>query len=600
MCRIAGVINPHFSNALLLDWTNTMCDRLEHGGPDSGGTYAVTEQHLVLGNRRLALQDLSIAGEQPMHFANRYSITYNGELYNFPILKKELLELGYTFTNHTDTEVILAAFAQWNTQAFARFSGMFAFALWDNFEKELFLVRDPAGIKPLYYSLDHGGLAFASEIRALKAIPYLQEENYQWPVYLLAYGHIPEPVTTIKNVQPLHKGCFIKYNALSCTHSYQSFAHFSYTREIDDKTKVVSDIQQLVYDAVERHLIADAPIGVFLSGGLDSSVIARVAANVGKSTLNTFSLYFSEAAYSEKKYQDLLLNDLKCNAYQHLLTEAEFQDSFQEIIEDMDMPGCDGINTWFISKYAREQGLKAVLSGIGGDELFGGYPSFSRMSLASQLQKIPLHELNRFGNAGLKQLDRLSFLRLDGIKGIYLFLRGHFSPIQIAKQLNSSEKEIWDILEKQPVLGEVDVLKPGNKASWMEFNLYLQNQLLRDADVMSMAHGVEIRVPFLDNELVRYVQSIYPALKFSGSFKKQLLIDAFRNQLPEAIWNRPKMGFSFPFSDWLQKSIYLKDMISNADGATQVNYQRFMKGKLHWSQMLSILLLQTSKMNNPG
>ncbi|HRO05226.1 MAG TPA: asparagine synthase-related protein, partial [Ferruginibacter sp.] len=159
------------------------------------------------------------------------------------------------------------------------------------------------------------------------------------------------------------------------------------------------------------------------------------------------------------------------------------------------------------------------------------------------------------------------------------------------------EKDVWNILESAPVLGDVDVLKPGNKASWMEFNLYMQNQLLRDADVMGMAHGVEIRVPMLDSELIRYVQSIYPSLKFSGSYKKQLLIDAFGNQLPEAIWNRPKMGFSFPFTDWLQNSTYLKDMVSNKDGATQKNYNRFMKGKLHWSQMLSILLLQTTKAN---
>jgi asparagine synthase (glutamine-hydrolysing) len=572
-----------------------MCNKLVHGGPDSGGTYAVPDYHLVLGNRRLALQDLSNAGMQPMHYANRYSITYNGELYNFPSLKQELITLGYTFQNHTDTEVILAAFAHWNTQAFAKFSGMFAFALWDNQEKELYIVRDPAGMKPLYYSLSNGGLVFASEIKAMKVIPYLQEENEQWPVYLLAYGHLPEPVTTLKNVRPLHKGCYLKYNAINSTHSYQSFAHFSYTRELQDKEKIIRDIENIIYNSVERHLIADAPIGVFLSGGLDSSVIARVAANVGKSTLNTFSLYFQEASYSEKKFQDLLLNDLKCNAYQHLLTESEFHDSFPEILEDMDMPGCDGINTWFISKYARQQGLKAVLSGIGGDELFGGYPSFSRMALASRLQKIPLHGISNLGSAGLKQLDRLSYLRLGGIKGIYLFLRGHFSPLQIAQQLQASEKDVWDILESAPVLGDVDVLKPGNKASWMEFNLYMQNQLLRDADVMGMAHGVEIRVPMLDSELIRYVQSVYPSLKFSGSYKKQLLIDAFGSLLPEAIWNRPKMGFSFPFADWLQNSTYLKDMVSNTDGATKKNYNRFMKGKLHWSQMLSILLLQTTK-----
>ena len=586
------MINPGLPSNAIEQIVTEMCNLQKHGGPDDEGLYTSDADNLVLGNRRLAIIDLSLAGHQPMQYQTRYHITYNGELYNFAVLKEELIKLGHHFKTHTDTEVIEAAFAQWNTQSFAKFNGMFAFALWDDKEKELYLVRDAAGMKPLYYSTVSGTLTFASEVRAFNAVPFLQKSNTNWPVYLMAYGHIPEPVCTLADVKPLHKGCFLKYDVKQVSCSLQSFAHYSYTSQLNKGDSTGELIKEAMEQAVQRHLIADAPIGIFLSGGLDSGVIAMLASKFKHNNLKTLSLYFKEAAFSEKKYQDILIQKLNCLHHQYLLKEKEFHDCFPSILQTMDMPSCDGINTWFISKYAAEQGLKAVLSGIGADELFGGYPSFNRIKAARVLQKMPSLALKVNGPNNIKQLNRLQYLGMGGIKGVYLFLRGHFTPYQIAKQLGAGEKEIWCLLNEHPVCTNINQLDEKNQASWMEFNLYMQNQLLRDADVMSMAHGIEIRLPFLDDNVIRLAQKLNSEIKYKGSLPKQFLIDIFKSMIPETIWNRPNMGFILPFAKWLSGSTYVRELMNGGTKITQVNYKKFMDGKLHWSQLMSLIILR--------
>ena len=592
MCRVAGMINPALPVQAIERMVIRMCDIQKHGGPDDEGLYTSANDNLVLGNRRLSLIDLSSGGHQPMEYQSRYHITYNGELYNFAILKDELIKLGHQFKNHTDTEVIAASFAQWDTQAFAKFNGMFAFALWDDKEKKIYLVRDAAGMKPLYYSTFSGTFTFASEVRAFKAVPYLQTANPNWPVYLMAYGHIPEPVCTLADVKPLHKGCFLKYDVRQATCSMQSFAHYSYTSQVDNDKNPYELIREETEQAVRRHLIADAPIGVFLSGGLDSGLIAMLASKYKKENLKTLSLYFDETAFSEKKYQDILIEKLNCRHGQYLLKEDEFHECFPAILQNMDMPGCDGINTWFISKYAKEQGLKAVLSGIGSDELFGGYPSFNRIRAAMILQQMPSLALQSNGPSNIKQLNRLPYLSMDGIKGLYLFLRGHFTPYQIAKTLNADEREIWQLLNEQPVCTNINKLSEKNQASWMEFNLYMQNQLLRDADVMSMAHGVEIRLPFLDDNVIRLALKLNAKIKYKAGLPKQFLIDVFRQTIPEPVWNRPAMGFVFPFTKWFRSSTYVKNMMKEGNKPLQDNYKKFVNGTLHWSQLMSLIILR--------
>lgn len=596
MCRIAGIANKNLPLPAIEQMVTKMCNLQQHGGPDDAGIYTCAENNLVLGHRRLALLDLSASGHQPMTYCNRYVISFNGEIYNFPELKNELIKTGMAFRTQCDTEVILAAFARWNTQSFAKLKGMFAFALFDTVEKDLYLVRDSSGIKPLYYSATETSIEFASEIRAFAALEN-KNENKIWPVLQLAYGHIPEPSTTLQDVKPLHKGCFYKYNLSTGAESYQSFNHYSYSDCINDTLCAKASIKNSLHLAVGRHLLSDAPIGVFLSGGVDSGIVTTVASDYQSKHLKTLSLYFNEAQFSEKEYQDSIIAQIQCKHYQHLLTENEFGESFPAILNAMDMPSCDGVNTWFISKYAKQQGLKAVLSGIGGDELFGGYPSFNRLSIATRLQRLPSRILLEAKQSADKRANRLSYLYLEGIKGLYLFLRGQFIPRQIAAQLGMSEKQVWSILEEHPVLPSLSKLLCKNKASWMELNMYMQNQLLRDADVMSMAHGVEIRVPFLDDEVIKTALSISSDIKYKGIIPKQVLIDAFKNQLPETVWNRKKMGFSLPFNEWMRESIFIKDIMENKNATARNNYKKFREGKLHWSHLMSLIILQTRRVN---
>ncbi len=530
-----------------------------------------------------------------MSFDNgRYQITYNGELYNFPQLKAELIKSGFTFRSNSDTEVILAAFSAWGTNAFEKFNGMFAFALFDVKESEIYLVRDASGIKPLYYSVSDKQLIFASEVRAFKPVTGLQEQHEHWQVYLMAYGHLPEPVTTLKHVKPLTKGTYLKYKIAEGSWSTSMFAKFTYEEQFSGRQNAIEQVKTCLTSAVKRHLISDAPIGVFLSGGLDSSITALLANDKSNNHLNTLSLYFAEGQYSEKRYQDMVLQRLSCNHHQHLLSEQEFHNNLPMIFNDMDLPSTDGINTWFISKYAKENGLKAVLSGVGGDELYGGYPSFTRMKIVTRLENLPAVFLKNSHHTGSRKLQRLCYLNLRGAKGKYLFLRGHFIPSEIGRHLNIDEKEVWNILKDQPVLNNISDLSLKNQASWMEMNLYMQNQLLRDCDVMSMAHGVEIRVPFLDKEFINLSLKIGSSVKYAGNFKKQMLIDAFKDILPEPVWNRPKMGFSFPFKEWLAKDELVKNSVVKSGKETRKDYKKFMSGKLHWSQLLTLILLQNN------
>ena len=596
MCRIAGILSPSLSieeNQLMV---KKMCNCLKHGGPDDEGFYCDAEHKLVLGHRRLALIDLSPGGHQPMSYDNeRYWISYNGELYNYIEIKAELVAAGYHFKSASDTEVILAAFAAWGTNAFKRFNGMFAFALWDSQSATIYLVRDRMGIKPLYYSKTETGLCFASEMRAFAAIPWLQQENKNWPVFMLAYGHLPEPVTTLQQVSPLPKGSFLRYHSKTGKWDIERFAFTAYAEIESNRDEVIYKVRETLSAAVQRHLISDAPIGVFLSGGLDSSIMAILAYASQKGGLKTLSIIFEEEKYSEKKYQDLVIEKLDCPNWQETLTEKVFQQNLPGIINAMDMPGCDGINTWFISKYAKESGLKAVLSGVGGDELFGGYPSFNRIGKVKWIEKIPSALLKKSRYSGSKKISRLSYLSLGGAKGFYLFLRGQFVPATIARQLGATENEIWNILDEQPQLDGIKSLSAGNQAGWIESNLYMQNQLLRDADVMSMAHGIEIRVPFLDRDFVNLVQSIRSDIKYPGTYPKQLLVDSFKDQLPAAVWNRPKMGFSFPFTEWMQHSEFVKDTMHKAGVTGRNNLKKFTDGEMHWSQLMSLLLLNVRK-----
>jgi asparagine synthase (glutamine-hydrolysing) len=593
MCRIAGIVNDALAPQARKEIVKEMCTILQHGGPDDEGIYSNEDHALTLGHRRLSIIDLSAAGHQPMCYEDgRYVISYNGEIYNYLELKADLTASGYSFKTNSDTEVILAAFSKWGSRSFALLNGMFAFALWDNAGSSLYLVRDPIGMKPLYYAATPEGLAFASEIRGFKPISYLQEANKNWKAYLLAYGHLPEPITLLKQVKPLEAGSFLCYCTATKQYEFNIYKQYSYIEKIEDRQQAVGMIRKKLKASIKRHMLSDAPIGVFLSGGIDSSIIALLANEYAHKDLHTLSIYPEETDFSEKTYQDIVQKNIQGYQKQDRLSENDFHQYLPTILQAMDQPSCDGINTWFISKSAKDYGLKAVLSGLGADELYGGYPSFSRIYPTLKLEHLPDKLLNAWKYSSSKKMRRLSYLSLGGTVGKYLFLRGQFIPVEIAKQLDASEEEIISILKEEPYINNINHMDPRNQASWMEVNLYMRNQLLRDSDVMSMAHGIEIRIPFLDKEFLDLSFHLNSTAKYSGERRKQLLIDSFKDIIPEAVWKRPKMGFTFPFYKWMSNDKFIEEKMTTTGKKNLESYHQFLNGKIHWSQLLSLVLCE--------
>jgi asparagine synthase (glutamine-hydrolysing) len=332
--------------------------------------------------------------------------------------------------------------------------------------------------------------------------------------------------------------------------------------------------------AVDRHLISDAPIGLFLSGGIDSSLLTLIAKQTGHNDLHTLSIVFDDAAYSEAAYQQLIVDRVKAQHKSYNLSKEEYINALPDIFKAMDQPSIDGVNSYFICKFAKEYGLKAVLSGLGADELFGGYASFGREKVVSSLKKIPSGLLVASRYMKKDKYRKLAYLADGHITNEYLFHRGLFSIREAAEILDSDIKSVADTVQNIALADGVDALPYGNKVSYMEKNIYMQSQLLKDTDVMSMWHSIEVRVPFLDTDLVKIVNSISPEVKYSGAIPKQLLVKAYDDILPRQIWDRKKQGFVFPFQNWIEGSEYtcfkyVDDKIKNRYQSGTINWTRY-------------------------
>ena len=592
MCRIAGIISNSLSSAELTHRVGLMCYALKHGGPDDEGIFADDQNKLVFGHRRLSLIDLSNNGHQPMaDVQQKVWITFNGEIYNYLELKEQLLKTGAKFHSNSDTEVIIAAYLHWGVAAFSKLRGMFAFGLFDKEKALTYLVRDTTGIKPLYYHIDNQQLSFSSEIKAFKAAGIANETDENWSIRFLSFGHVPEPYTTLKNVYSVPKGNYLTWDHQN--NNYNITPYYKPTKVnnyITDLSTAKKRIKETLEASIKRQLMADAPIGVFLSGGIDSSLLSLLANEQHQQKLKTISIYFNEKSYDERAYQNLVMDRLNGEKFTHLVKEEDFKTYFPQILHNMDMPTTDGINTWFISKYAHESGLKAVLSGIGADELFGGYPSFNRIGYLKYLHYIPAP---LFGLAKYFKKDKyrkISFLNHNHYIADYLLLRGFFLPVDIAKILDADEGQI------NKILFNTDDVKPPksyNKehAAWFETNLYMQNQLLRDTDVMSMSHGLEVRVPFLDEDFRELVESISAGIRFNKNQPKKLLIDSFQDILPEEIWNRPKMGFTFPLQSWMRSNEQISDENLYTGKEAKRLIERFKNNQMHWSKAFALYQL---------
>ncbi|MCB0429363.1 MAG: asparagine synthase (glutamine-hydrolyzing) [Flavobacteriales bacterium] len=542
-----------------------MTESISHRGPDHQGFFV--EDGLQLGHRRLSILDLSAAGNQPMESAcGRYVIIHNGEIYNFREVRQQLTD--HDFTTHTDTEVILAAYAKWGRACLEKFNGMFAFAIWDKQERVLFIARDRLGIKPLYYHADGNRLVFASEVRSLLASGQVPRKlSMASLAEYLRYQTVHAPSTLLQDVHMLMPGhCLMADRNGVRTEAWWTL---TYRPVSDSPEQVRKRVKELFYRAVERRLVSDVPFGAFLSGGIDSSAVVGAMSEVSTQPVSTFSVVFREEAYSEREFAAMVAKRFHAKHHEILLEAKDFLHALPDALGAMDHPSGDGPNTYVVSKVTRAAGITMALSGLGGDELFAGYPIFKRMHRLHQYRWLfglpaPLKRMLMLaGGKGIQQQKIRQILQLPAydFDAIYALNRQVLLDRQIASLLASEHPQNRLVRQEDsvPVLSQV---------SRAEITTYMQNVLLRDADQMSMAHALEVRVPFLDHELVEYVYSLGDDMKYPATPKK-LLTDSLAGLLPDEIVNRPKMGFVLPWEVWMRNE--LKDFCRERIGLLQEN-----------------------------
>jgi len=555
------------------------CNALSHRGPDDEGREILRtncERSPLLGivHRRLSILDLSRAAHQPMSNHDRSVwITYNGEIYNYREITCELETKGYKFQSESDTEAVLHAYEEWGMECLQRFRGMFAFAIWDNREKILFLAVDRFGIKPLYYYDEKDEpFMFASEVRALLKSGLVEKRIDPVAVdSFLAYGAVQAPLSIIRKVKALLPAHYL-IHYLSSRHNkivqYWKPSEKLTENPIHNKDQATENVRAILEDCIRKHLVSDVPVAAFLSGGIDSSSVVAIANRLNQGTLRSFSVTFEESQFSEDKYSQLIA-DMYCRNHVEIkISQDDLLSLLPQALSAMDQPTIDGINTYAISKAVSERGIKTVLSGQGGDEVFGGYSTFKRIPFIQQLFRFVPSSLRKVASL-LLRIGPTQFLTRSKYKQIlespgdplslYFILRQLFSPearkLLMERQFGEGSFHGVPGVVIEGLTEELNRLDICNSVSLLEFRLYLANMLLRDGDFMSMAHGLEVRVPFLDHELVEYIFNISPRIKMRNSVPKPLLVHAMKDLLPETIYLRPKMGFSFPWDLWLRDKI---------------------------------------------
>jgi len=497
-------------------------------------------------------------------------IAYNGEVFNFREVRKQLEHIGIQFSSQTDTEVVLKAYAALGEACVEHFRGMFAFAIWDNAAQKLFIARDRLGKKPLYYYQGEGFLLFASEVRALLATGLVQRRiNTDTVAHFLTFGSVYDPQTLVEGVKSLPPGSYLTWQSGRLEiYRYWDAARFAggeqtaHTADPGDEASVVTRLKNLLSDAINLRMVSDVPVGVFLSGGIDSSTLVAALAASRQEKLNTFSVVFNEGEFSEARFSSLVARRFGTEHRDITVTGKDFLASIPDALAAMDQPSLDGFNTFVISRAVRRTGLKVALSGQGGDELFAGYDTFRMVPRMEKFQSwenwLPLSLRSVLASAvpGRDSSDhrrKLSAL-VEGNGSLvhpYFLARMVFVPRQQQKLLRQGSIRAV----KSAMAGAIAVaapLDPVNRVSYLELTNYMANTLLRDADCMSMANGLELRMPFLDHQLVEYVLSIPGGMKLDSRTPKHLLVKAMQGLLPDEIVHRPKRGFTLPFERWMR------------------------------------------------
>ena len=552
-------------------------DRMAKRGPDGHGLWISDDRRIGLAHRRLSIIDLSEAGAQPMWSADRsLCITYNGEIYNYATLRAELLATGYQFQSHCDTEVILALYAQKGVQMLNDLRGMYAFVIWDARKHSIFAARDPFGIKPLYYSDDGGTIRLASQVKALlESKSISREPEPAGHVAFFIWGSVPDPFTLYRAIKPLPAGYWLALDRSGKLEMHEFCNIPSILRDAelasDGRSIPVAERTEILHaslrDSVDHHLVADVPVGVFQSAGLDSSTITALVSEM-HTDVRTVTLGFDEyrgAENDETRLAEVVAKQFETNHQTIRITRHDFEAEAAALFDAMDRPSIDGVNTYFVSLAAKRTGLKVALSGVGGDELFGGYTSFRDVPRMVRMFR-PLCPLvpnfaREFRVLTAPVLKRFTSPKYAGVfeygsnfPGAYLLRRSLFMPWELPHILDPElVREGWRDLHTLPQLGRFcDGLRSSRlKVSSLELCWYMRHQLLRDSDWAGMAHSLEIRVPLVDAKMLR---TIAPLLASPNPPSKRDMAHSPAAPLPAQILSRPKTGFSVPVRDWLLQS----------------------------------------------
>jgi asparagine synthase (glutamine-hydrolysing) len=629
MCGIVGILarNASVDPDLLERATRS----LAHRGPDDSGTVIIRETipqavEIGLGNRRLAILDISSLGHQPMQDRDTGNwIVYNGELYNFREIRQELEREGAHFAGHSDTEVLLLAYGRWGDACLARLRGMFAFAIWDVRRHHLLLARDPMGIKPLYFFSSDRYFLFASEVRTLLDTALVSRRiNRAGLLNYLAFGSACDPVTLVDGVSALPPGHSLVWEDGTLSQKMywdlragkEQVGGPDISLDKSDRKRIEEEIHAAIAQSIHMHMVSDVPVGVFLSGGIDSSTVTGILSRDG-ARLNTFSIVFREADYSEAEYSRLVAKTFHTEHHELLVSQRDALVAIPSALKAMDQPTVDGLNTYFVSRQTRAAGIKVVLSGLGGDELFAGYSTFitvPRMERFLQVWRWVPKSLRRYFSNMLgffipdsDQSRKLTALTTanGNLLHPYFLSRMLFTPQRGAALLPAIDSCELDRFRASlsACVSPTISLDPINRVSYLESRGYMLNTLLRDTDVMSMAHGLEVRVPLIDHRLAEKMIALPGAWKVDRQTPKAMLVGALRGALPERVIHSPKRGFTLPFEHWLRDELRVDvettlgkiadgplSRILNAAAAESV-WKDFQDGRTSWSRPWSLYVL---------
>jgi asparagine synthase (glutamine-hydrolysing) len=644
MCGICGAIgfNSKEAGEAIV---RRMLAAIIHRGPDEEGMLAIPR--VVVGARRLSIIDLP-GGSQPVrNETGTIAVVFNGEIYNFQELRRELESRKHKFRTKSDTEVVVHAYEEWGEDSVSRLRGMFSFAAVelpegrDGRAARIFMARDRTGIKPLYYAKVDGALLFASEVRALLASRYIPPRlSAEALTAYLLFGSVGEPTTLVEGVFSLPPGHCVTILADNLVQTPEPKPYWELPRALEAETgpgsrssralgvTPASQVRSLLEDAVRSHLLADVPLGVFLSSGIDSTAIASLAA-VMQSGIRTFTVSFPDMEFSEAVIARRTAERLGTQHREVVISGDEMVNRLDEAIMALDQPSMDGINTYFVSWAARQAGLKVALSGLGSDEIFGGYTSFratAKVDRISALAGFIPQTVRTLAALGMKNMNAFqsspdafrkasaAWLQPNLFPHPYFFTRTLFTPQTFASRLRGGT-DAWNSMRWYEWLTtaaqQSRSLDRFTQVSWLELRSYLVNTLLRDTDAMSMRNSLEVRVPFLDTALVEYVLGLPESVKRGARGPKALLVEALGDLLPEEIANQPKRTFTFPWEYWMRGRLGERVATGLGDWAPALEasldhkfaqgvWRNFLRGKTTWSRPWSLYVLNEWVKRNLG